>query len=189
MRRRPVNRQWPRALGYHGPPTHGGSMTSASRDGDGRADRPRPGGDTRSPGGDDDHIDALETLDRGGVETKAGETGTRPQASGGGPQLVAGRRFGGYRLRRPLGRGGFGQVWEADHEDTGRRVALKVLTVRGSDGTVERQRFQREARMAASVSHPNCVYVFGAEEIEGHPSISMELVPGGTLQDLIRSRG
>src|SRR5688500_16686049 len=120
MRRRPVNRQWPRALGYHGPPTHGGFMTSASRDGEG------------------DHIDSLETLDRGHAETRGDvENRTRP-SPGSGPQLFAGRRFGGYRLRRPLGRGGFGQVWEADHEDTGRRVALKVLTVRESDGTVER---------------------------------------------------
>ncbi|MGB8170697.1 MAG: protein kinase, partial [Chthoniobacteraceae bacterium] len=94
--------------------------------------------------------------------------------------------FGGYRVLRLLGRGGMGAVYEAEQHDTGRRVALKVLghTI---DSPEMRKRFLREGRLAASVNHPNSVYIFGTEEIEGAPVIAMELVAGGTLRDRIRN--
>lgn len=107
------------------------------------------------------------------------------------PELTAGQRFGSYRLIGLLGKGGFGEVWEAESLETGRRVALKVLTeARGASGA-DRERFRREARLAASLSHPSCVYVFGIEdaETEGLPAIAMELVRGGTLQDRLRREG
>ncbi|MEO7319125.1 MAG: protein kinase [Chthoniobacteraceae bacterium] len=93
--------------------------------------------------------------------------------------------FGGYRALRLLGRGGMGAVYEADQLATGRRVALKVLghTI---DSPEMRKRFLREGRLAASVNHPNSVYIFGTEEIEGAPVIAMELVAGGTLRDQIK---
>ena len=50
-------------------------------------------------------------------------------------------------------------------------------------------RFLREGRLAASINHPNSVYIFGTEEIGGTPVITMELVAGGTLQDRVRARG
>jgi uncharacterized RDD family membrane protein YckC len=93
--------------------------------------------------------------------------------------------FGGYRVLRLLGRGGMGAVYEAEQTATGRRVALKVLghTI---DSPEMRKRFLREGRLAASVNHPNSVYIFGTEEIDGAPVIAMELVAGGTLRDRIR---
>jgi hypothetical protein len=93
--------------------------------------------------------------------------------------------FGGYRVLRLLGRGGMGAVYEAEQRDPGRRVALKVLghTI---DSAEMRARFMREGRLAASVNHPNSVYIFGTEEIEGAPVIAMELVAGGTLRDRLR---
>jgi hypothetical protein len=93
--------------------------------------------------------------------------------------------FGGYRVLRLLGRGGMGAVYEAEQRDSRRRVALKVLghTI---DSPEMRARFMREGRLAASVNHPNSVYIFGTEEIEGAPVIAMELVAGGTLRDRIR---
>ena len=102
--------------------------------------------------------------------------------------LRAGQRFGEYHLRRLLGTGGFAQVWEAEGEAGGRRVALKVLNqIDASPEAI--QRFQREGKLAASLNHPRCVYVFGAFEIEGHPAIAMEIVPAGSLEDRLREDG
>lgn len=104
------------------------------------------------------------------------------------PRPVPGHKFGGYRILRLLGRGGMGEVYEADHEESGRRVALKVMNhTLGSD--TDRKRFLREGRLAASVSHPHVIYVYGSEEIEGVPVIAMELVHEGTLKDLVKKRG
>src|SRR6266542_2238534 len=104
------------------------------------------------------------------------------------PSLPLGERFGSYRLLRPLGKGGMGEVYEAEHEETRRPVALKVLSRALNDST-DRSRFLREGRLAASVSHPNSVYVYGTEEIEGVPVIAMELVSGGTLKDRVERQG
>jgi uncharacterized RDD family membrane protein YckC len=96
--------------------------------------------------------------------------------------------FGHYRGTRLLGRGGMGAVYEAEDRRNRRRVALKVLG-RTLESTEARQRFLREGLLAASINHPHCVYVFGTEEIEDVPVITMELVPGGTLQDLVQKSG
>src|SRR6188768_2296940 len=101
------------------------------------------------------------------------------------PFLFAqGQRFGAYVIVRPIGKGGMGQVYEAEETESGRRVALKLLS-RGLGDDEERERFLREGQLAASLSHPNCVYVFGTSEIQGFPVIAMELVPEGTLKDLV----
>jgi uncharacterized RDD family membrane protein YckC len=81
-----------------------------------------------------------------------------------------------------------GAVFEAEDLETGRRVALKVLS-HTLDLPEARERFFREGRLAASLNHPNSVYVFGTEEIGGTPVIAMELVSGGTLQDCVRAQG
>jgi eukaryotic-like serine/threonine-protein kinase len=94
------------------------------------------------------------------------------------------QQFGPYRIVRPLGKGGMGQVYEAEEIDSGRRIALKLLS-RGLGDDEERERFLSEGRLAASLSHPHCVYVFGTSEIQGFPVIAMELVPQGTLKDLV----
>jgi len=99
-----------------------------------------------------------------------------------------GEQLGHYRIVRLLGEGGMGAVFEAEDLESGRRVALKVLGQK-LDAPEARERFFREGRMAASINHPNSVYVFGTEEIGGTPAITMELVTGGTLQDRVRERG
>ena len=91
-------------------------------------------------------------------------------------------------MGRLLGRGGMGEVYEAEHTRSGRRLALKVLRSRLQNAD-ERARFLREGQLAASVSHPHTVYIFGSEEISGTPVISMELTPGGTLKDRVASKG
>ena len=96
--------------------------------------------------------------------------------------------WGPYRIGRLLGRGGMGEVYEAEHTESGRRLALKVLRSRLQNAD-DRARFLREGQLAASVSHPHTVYIFGSEEIAGMPVISMELLPGGTLKDRVAARG
>jgi uncharacterized RDD family membrane protein YckC len=98
------------------------------------------------------------------------------------------RTFGGYRLSSLLGSGGMGAVYEAEQLATGRRLALKMLGQQ-LDSAEMRQRFLREGRLAASVSHPNSLYVFGTEEIEGCPVITMEIAGGGTLSDKVKKKG
>jgi hypothetical protein len=96
--------------------------------------------------------------------------------------------FGGYRLLGLLGRGGMGTVYEAEQLATGRRVALKMLGQQ-LDSPDMRQRFLREGRLAAGVNHPNSLYVFGSEEIEGLPVITMEIAVAGTLKDKLKKHG
>jgi len=99
-----------------------------------------------------------------------------------------GKVIGGYRIIRPLGQGGMGAVYEAEEIESGCRVALKILS-QTLDSPVARRRFLREGLLAASVNHPNTVYVFGTDEIDGQPVIAMELVSGGTLQERIQQDG
>src|SRR5436190_14791247 len=101
---------------------------------------------------------------------------------------VPGETFGDYRILKLLGHGGMGEVYEAEHVTTARRVALKVMrhTLASEQ---DRKRFLREGRLAASVNHPNVVYIHGSEEIDGAPAIAMELVHGGTLKDRLKREG
>ena len=93
-------------------------------------------------------------------------------------EVVAGR----YRLLTPLGRGAMSAVWEAEDEELGRRVAVKML-----GPAADRQRFEREARAAAGLSHPNIVSLYDYGEDRGQPYMVLELLPGGSLEDLLAS--
>jgi serine/threonine protein kinase len=104
------------------------------------------------------------------------------------PRLTPGQSFGPYRIRRILGRGGMGDVYEAELLEQGRRVALKVLS-RPLAGPQDRARFLREGQLAASLNHPHTVYIFGNEEIAGTPTIVMELLPSGTLKERVKEHG
>jgi uncharacterized RDD family membrane protein YckC len=105
------------------------------------------------------------------------------------PDQTVPERVGGYRLVRALGRGGMGTVYEAEETSSGRHVALKLISSEfvTSRDTVER--FRQEGRLASSIAHPRCVFVVAAEEDAGRPYIVMELMPGQTLQDLVKERG
>ncbi len=96
---------------------------------------------------------------------------------------------GPYSLLQELGRGGMGVVYEARQADTGRHVALKLLpkTVSHSDEAVER--FLREGQLAAALSHPRSTFVYEAGEYEGQFYIAMELMPGGTVKDVVDREG
>jgi uncharacterized RDD family membrane protein YckC len=104
------------------------------------------------------------------------------------PRFRPGQIFGTYRIGRLLGRGGMGEVYEAENLLDQRRLALKVLNerLRRSD---DRIRFLHEGQLAASVNHRHVVYIFGCEEIDRIPVITMELLPGGTLKDRVTAKG
>ena len=125
-----------------------------------------------------------ECLMLGGLETMPLPAGYKP--TGRLPEV--GETFGGYRIGPELGRGGMGAVFEAEQLETGRRVALKLLNHQ-LDSPESRTRFLREGRLAASINHPNSVYVFGTEEIGEMPAIVMELVSGGTLEERVKRQG
>ncbi len=90
-----------------------------------------------------------------------------------------------YRVRERLGQGGMGALFLALDPAIDRLVAIKVLRVDNPD---VRERFQREARLAARLQHPNIVTVYDVGEHDGQPFIAMEYIPGETLAELIRRR-
>ncbi len=124
-------------------------------------------------------LEALSTVlgERKTVISNSPSTGV-----GSGRVLSPGQTFGDYRIGPMLGKGGMGEVYEAEDLENGRRVAIKVLGDK-IDSPEARRRFLREGRMAAAINHPNSVYIYGTEEIESLSVIAMELVDGGTLKD------
>jgi eukaryotic-like serine/threonine-protein kinase len=99
--------------------------------------------------------------------------------------LFAGR----YRVTRKLGGGGMADVYLAEDQELGRRVAIKVLHARYANDEQFVERFRREATHAAGLSHPNIVSIFDRGETNGSYFIVMEYVEGRTLKELLRSRG
>lgn len=101
---------------------------------------------------------------------------------------VAGGRLGKYELKRELGKGAFGVVYHARDTQLERDVALKVLHGHRLTGAGEVDRFLREAKAAARLSHANIVTVYEASEAEGASFIASELVDGVTLQEELKAR-
>lgn len=111
-----------------------------------------------------------------------------PPAAPGGTDL-SGTTLGGYQLVRKVAEGGMGQVYEAIQTKLARRVALKVLTERLASRREFLQRFEREARAAAALNHPNVVQVYDFGEVEGRPYLVMEFVEGEDLADYVGRNG
>jgi len=95
---------------------------------------------------------------------------------------------GDYRLVEFLGAGGMGEVYRAVHAKIGRNAAVKVLTG-VSPGLDTLERFRNEARVQATLHHPNIATLYDFLEVDGRPCIVMEYVDGETLADAIRLRG
>jgi serine/threonine-protein kinase len=96
---------------------------------------------------------------------------------------------GRYRVLRRLGRGGMADVYLAEDEELGRRVAIKVLNERHAADAQFVERFRREATNAAGLSHPNIVSIYDRGEAEGTYYIAMEYLDGSTLKDVVVERG
>src|SRR5581483_3884190 len=96
---------------------------------------------------------------------------------------------GRYRVDRLLGRGGMALVYLAHDEALDRPVAVKLLSDTLAADEEYRARFLREARVAARLAHRNIVRIYDAGEQDGRPYIVMECVPGGTLDQVLLTRG
>ena len=96
--------------------------------------------------------------------------------------------FGKYRIIGELGRGGMGVVYLARDVQLDRDVAIKVLPSHLASDPVARERFLREARMAAGLSHPNIVPIHRVGEANGFVFFVMSYVEGETLGERIRSQ-
>ncbi len=96
---------------------------------------------------------------------------------------------GRYRIVRKLGSGGMANVYLAEDEELGRRVAIKILNDRYANDDLFIERFRREAKSAAALSHPNIVSVYDRGEAEGTYYIAMEVIEGRSLKELIMTRG
>src|SRR6476469_7805425 len=96
---------------------------------------------------------------------------------------------GRYRVLRKLGTGGMANVYLAEDQELGRNVAIKILDDRHSNDDQFVERFRREAKNAAGLSHPNIVSIYDRGEAEGTYYIAMEFLDGSSLTELIVGRG
>ncbi|MFZ1174865.1 MAG: protein kinase, partial [Mycobacterium sp.] len=107
----------------------------------------------------------------------------------GAPGSRAGSMFGPYQLKRPLGRGGMGEVYEAEHTVKGWTVALKLMSESVSSDPVFRERMKREARITGRVQEPHVVPIHDYGEIDGLMFLEMRLIEGTDLDTLLKRFG
>src|SRR5262245_42646661 len=101
--------------------------------------------------------------------------------------IAPGARLGPFELLARIGAGGMGEVWRARDPRLGRDIAVKVLPPEASDDPDRLRRFEKEARSASSLTHPNIVTVHDVGRTGNVSWIAMELVGGSSLRDLLAS--
>src|SRR5499427_7072719 len=99
--------------------------------------------------------------------------------------MTAGSRLGPYEILAPLGAGGMGEVYRARDTRLAREVAMKVLPAELAAESARLQRFEKEARSASALNHPNIVTIYDIGSEGEMPYIAMELVEGKTLRELL----
>ena len=99
-----------------------------------------------------------------------------------------GKQIGPYRILERIGSGGMGVVYRALDTRLGREAALKFLNAAMRQDIRARERFEREARAASALNHPNICTVYGVDDFEGQPYLAMELLKGRTLADEIAGK-
>src|SRR5512136_920780 len=100
---------------------------------------------------------------------------------------MIGKTLAHYEITSQLGKGGMGEVYQAKDRKLGRDVAIKVLPEEFAKDADRIARFQREAKVLASLNHPNIAAIYGLEESRGTNFIVLELVEGNTLADRIKA--
>ncbi len=99
--------------------------------------------------------------------------------------LTPNTKLGSYEILSPIGAGGMGEVYRARDNKLGREVAIKVLPEEFTQHPQKLARFEREARLLATLNHPGIATLYGVEEFETKPFLVMELVEGETLAERI----
>ena len=99
--------------------------------------------------------------------------------------LPAGTRLGSYEILGPIGAGGMGEVYRARDTKLSRDVAIKVLPHELAGDAERLARFEKEARTASALNHPNIVTIYEIGQVDGTSFIAMELVEGKTLRELV----
>ena len=99
--------------------------------------------------------------------------------------VMIGTKLAHYEITSHLGSGGMGDVYQASDSKLGRNVAVKFLTEAFAGDAERIARFEREARVLASLNHPNIAGIYGLEEANGRKFLVMELIPGETLAERI----
>ncbi len=100
--------------------------------------------------------------------------------------MTPGTQLGSYEILSPLGKGGMGEVWRARDQKLGREVAIKTLPEEFAQDEERLARFEREAKLLASLNHPNIATIHGLEEHDGMRFLVLELVEGDTLADRLK---
>ncbi len=99
---------------------------------------------------------------------------------------MIGKTLGNFECTALLGKGGMGEVYQAKDQKLGRDVAIKVLPEEFAKDADRVARFQREAKLLASLNHPNIASIYGLEESEGTHFLVLELIKGDTLADRLK---
>ncbi len=97
--------------------------------------------------------------------------------------------LGHYTIKRKIGEGGMGEVYEGEDRRLLRRVAIKIVPSPQDRSESERQRLMQEARLASAINHPNICTVYDVGKVNGSYYIVMEFIEGETLQQLLQRRG
>src|SRR5215213_7160559 len=100
-----------------------------------------------------------------------------------------GKVIAGYRIEERVGRGGMGVVYRAEHLNLRRRAAIKIIAPDLAESEGFRERFTREARIAAALQHPNIVTVYDAGEVDGILYLAMQYIEGNDLSAMLRKDG
>ena len=100
-----------------------------------------------------------------------------------------GKVIAGYRIEERIGRGGMGVVYRAEHLNLRRRAAIKIIAPDLAESHGFRERFTREARIAAALQHPNIVTVYDAGEVDGLLYLAMQYIEGFDLAAMLRKEG
>lgn len=144
--------------------------------------------------GDDDflrrEVEALLAADEEAgslIETPAYAVAA-PLIAGGDAPTLMGKSIGHYQIISPLGKGGMGEVYTAKDTRLGRKVALKLLPVEFTTDADRLRRFEREARAASALNHPNILTIYDIGEDSGQHFIAAELVEGVTVRQQLEGK-